>query len=286
MYSIGFDIGGSSIKAVLVKDEQIIKSVIYDTPGRLEDLMVLIAKMRDELSSDLGAEAINGIGFGVAGTPDANREIMLNSPNIEYLNGQPLKKMLVEKLDFDRIKLEHDVHCFLLAEKKLGLAKNFKNLFYLTLGTGIGSAWMVEGKIFYGSHGAASESGHMVIEAEKAPDMDEFEELAANKFIIKMLGFGSNEAIKRARAGEKKPEEVLRQLGRNLGVGLGNIINAFDPEAIILSGGIAEAKEFILPGIREGIEKYVISPAAKKTQILFSELGRLGGALGAAMMFE
>lgn len=290
MYYLGFDIGGSRIKAVLVKNNQIIRSKIEDSPNNLEGLLDVIAKIKNELTLDIDKAEIGGIGFGLAGTLDIKREIMFNSPNIKYLNNQPIKKLLEEKLKpyptrlpDGQVKLEHDVHCFLLAEKEIGLAKNLKNVFYLTLGTGIGGAWMVDGQIVFGAHGAAGEAGHTIIDLNQGLD---WEELAANKFIIKSLGIGSIEAERRARAGDQKAIEVFGQIGKNLGVGLANIINIFDPEAIILNGGITDAKEFILSGIEEGIKKFVISPAARKTKILFSRLGLYAGSLGATLLFE
>lgn len=283
MYYLGFDIGGSSIKAALVKNSQIIKPKTENSPNNLEGLLDVMVKIKDKLTVDVDVAEIGGIGFGLAGTLDIKREIMLNSSNIKYLNNQPIKKLLEEKLKPYPIKLEHDVHCFLFAEKEIGAAKNLKNVFYLTLGTGIGGAWMVDGQIVSGAHGAAGEAGHTIVDLNQGLD---WEELASNKFIKKTLGIESQDAFKRAQEGDKKALDTFVQLGLNLGVGVANIINIFDPEAIILSGGIADAKEFILSGIEEGIKKFVISAAAKKTKILFSALGLYAGSLGAALLFE
>lgn len=280
MHYIGFDIGGSSIKAALVRDRQIIKSQAADLPGDFDGLLDLLGKMFDDLSAGV---AISGIGFGFPGTMDSAREVMLKSPNISYLDNQPLKKMLAEKFSHYLIKIEHDAHCFLLAEQKVGLAKDFKNVFYLTLGSGVGGAWMADGKIVTGEHGAAGEVAHSIVDIS---DGLELEELAANKFIKKELGLGSIQAYQLVQSGDKRAREVFESLGKNLGVGIANIINIFDPGAVILSGGIGEAEDLILPGIKEGIDKFVVSPAAKQTKILFSKLGRFGGALGAALLFE
>jgi len=282
-FYLGIDVGGSRIKAVLVKNKQIVRSKIKDLPNNLEGLLNVIVKIKDELTVDIDKAKIGGIGFGLAGTLDIKREIMLNSPNIKYLNNQPIKKLLEEKLKTYPIKLEHDVHCFLLAEKKRGLAKNLKNVFYLTLGTGIGGALMVNGQIVFGAHGSAGEVGHMIIDLNKKLDL---EKLAANKFILKSLGVNSIKAKKQAIAGNPKAIKVFSRVGKNLGIGIVNIINIFDPEAIILNGGITEAKEFILPTIKKEIKKLVTSPAAKKTKILFSPLGIYAGSLGAALLFE
>jgi len=157
------------------------------------------------------------------------------------------------------------------------------DVFYLTLGSGVGGAWMVDGKISIGAHGTAGEIAHTIINIDQSIEL---EAMASNKFIVSLLGIGSVEVGKSAMAGDKKAQEAIGQLGRNLGVGVANIINIFDPEAIIINGGISEAQELILPGIKENIAKFVSSPAARETKILFSQLGRFGGALGAALMFE
>ena len=142
---------------------------------------------------------------------------------------------------------------------------------------------MVNGKIFIGTHGAAGEIGHMIVDIEKGLDWEEF---GSNKFIKKTLGINSLEAEQKWRSGDKGVEIVLLQLGKNLGIGAANIINIFDPEMIIISGGLSSQASLIWSGIQEGVTKFVISPLAKETKIVFSQLGRFGGALGAALLFE
>ena len=281
MNYIGFDVGASSVKSVLVKNKEIIKTVLRPTSLTWEDLLILFEEIFKELTSE--SVEISGIGFAFAGMLDKEREKMLVSPNIKYLDNRPLRALLEEKFRSYDIKIEHDAHCFLLAEKELGLAKDLSDVFYLTLGSGVGGAWMVDGKIIIGSHGSAGEIAHTISNFD---NLTEFEKLASNKFIEGVLGEGLSEAGTLAISDNKKVQEAFEGLGKNLGIGIANIINIFDPQAVIISGGIAEAKEFILPGILEGVEKFVSSPAAKETKILFSELGRFGGALGAALMFK
>lgn len=282
MYYLGFDIGGSSVKAVLVKNKEIVKSVLSDLPDNLSGLLSLIGQMKDELTADVASERIGGIGFAVAGAIDKEQERILKAPNISYLDGQPLKRIFEEKFTPCAVKMDNDARCFLLAEKKTGAAKNLENIFYLILGTGIGGAWTLDGKIIRGAHGAAGEAGHTIIDIASGND---FEALASNKFIKKESGVESSALYQKARSGDKNARDIFTKLGRNLGVGIANVINIIDPEAIIISGGVAQAQESILPGIKESVEKFVISPAAKQTPILFSALGRFGGALGAALLF-
>jgi len=285
MYYLGFDIGGSSIKAVLVKDKKILASDIRTRPDNFDALISLIVETAYELTKKADTDKILGVGFSFAGALDVNRQMMLKSPNIPYLDGQPLKDILGEKLYPSSVKIEHDANCFLLAEKEFGGAKNFKNVFYLTIGTGVGSAWMVDGKIQTGAHGASGEKGHEIINISGGAEFDELEELAAGKFIMHELALSAIEAGKMAQAGDQKAIAVLNKLGNNLGVGIANAINAFDPEVVIIGGGVAEAKTFIIGGIKVSVAKYVVSPAARQVPIIFSDLGIFGGALGATLLF-
>ncbi|KKS65603.1 MAG: Transcriptional repressor [Parcubacteria group bacterium GW2011_GWC1_43_12] len=274
---LGFDIGGSSVKAILVEKKEIKKSLFEDLPENLDQLLDLAARLKNDLAA---GEEIAGAGFALAGALDKEKENMLASPNIKFLNNQPLKKLFAQKLNCP-VKIEHDARCFILAEKEAGCAKNLKNIFYLTLGTGIGGALMIDGKIIQGAHGSAGEAGHMIIDSILGLD---WEKIASIQFIKKCLGIDFEEALKRAEENDAQVQEVFSRLGRNLGLGISGIINTFDPEAVIISGGLARAGEYFLAGMKENIEKYVLSPEAKKTDIIFSDLGRFGGALGAAML--
>jgi len=282
MYYLGFDIGGSIVKAVLIREKKIIKSKIADLPDSLAGLLAWLNETKQELIAGIEKE-IAGVGFAVAGVLNTERSKMLKSPNINFLDGQPLGELFQSIVQPYPIKIEHDAHCFLVAEADVGLVKNLKNVFYLTIGTGIGGAWMVDGKICYGAHGSAGEVGHTIVDIQNKYDL---EDIAANKLIKRELGIGSIEALKRAREGDKECQDIFKKVGKNLGVGLANIINIFDPEVIVLNGGISEAQDLILPAIEEEIEEFVVSPAARETKILFSQLGLEGGALGAALLFE
>ena len=279
---LGFDIGGSSIKAALVQKNKIVGTRFERLPKNFEGLVKAIVGIKNDFTSNKALK-IEGVGFSIAGPLDKKREKVLNSCNISYLNNKPFLQRFKRELSPFPVVIEHDVYCFLLAEFKVGAAKKYKNVFYLALGTGIGGAFMIDGKIIKGSHGSAGEVGRTIIDinGEKV-----WEDVAANKFIRKKLGLYFSEAKQRADAGNKIAAQIFGEMGKNLGIGIANIINTFDSEVIIIGGGVASAKNLLKPGIKKGIEKYVVSPEARKTKILWSKLGRFGGALGAALLFE
>jgi len=283
MYHIGFDIGGSSIKAVLVRDKKVISRATKVLPKNMNALLSAVKDIKDEFESAIKPKRVSKAGFSVAGVLDKKRERMLKSPNIKYLDEKPLKKLFQQKLNLRNIIIENDANCFLIAEQAIGAGKKFKNIFYFIVGTGIGGALMIDDKVILGSHGSAGEAGHMIIDINKKIDL---EDLSSNKFIKKSLGISAEEAFKKAKKGDKRAKKALLQLGENLGVGAANIINIIDPEALIISGGISSAKKFILPGVKKGIGRFVTSSEAKKTKIIFTRLGQYGGAIGAVLLFD
>lgn len=279
---LGFDIGGSSIKAALVQNRKIVGTRFERLPKSFNQLVKTITDIKKDFTLNKSIK-IKGIGFSIAGALDKKRENMLFSINIPYLSGKNLSKKFSQELKPYPIKIERDAYCFLIADSIIGKGKKHNDIFYLTLGTGIGGALMINRKIITGQHGSAGEVGHTIVDMENETH---WEDIAANKFIQKELGIRFTDAKEQASNGDKKALKLFKQLGINIGIGIANSINSFDPGVIILSGGLASAKDLILPGIKQGVEKYVVSEDAKKTKILWSDLGRFGGALGAALLFD
>ncbi|MEK7067734.1 MAG: ROK family protein, partial [Patescibacteria group bacterium] len=172
MYYLGFDIGASSVKAALVCDQKIVKSETSDLPFDLAGLLKIFKEIFKRLTAGLPQEEIGGLGFGWPGVLDLSRQKIIKAPNVSYLDDQPLGELLAGQFPNQIIVLEHDVNCFLLAEKTVGQAKDLKNVVYLTLGSGIGGALLVSGEIIKGAHGAAGEVGHMIIDLSRQLDLE------------------------------------------------------------------------------------------------------------------
>jgi len=278
---IGFDIGGSSIKAALVSESKIIGTRYERLPKSFNDLAGTIIAIKNDLTVRDKSIVIEGIGFSIAGALDKKREKVLVSYNIPYLNNKNFLAIFREKFHSHRVRIERDAYCFLIAESTVGKGKNYKDIYYLTLGTGIGGAYMLDRKLVTGYHGSAGEVGHTLVDFAQGTH---WENIAANKFIQKELGIHFSEAKQKALAGNNKAVQLFNILGKNIGLGIANIVNSFDPEVVIISGGLAAARNLMLPKIKKAMRENIISEDAKKTKILWSKLGRFGGALGAALL--
>jgi predicted NBD/HSP70 family sugar kinase len=285
--TIGFDIGGSSIKSVIYNDGKIIFRYSENIQGINEasKLAKLVAKILSRMVQEKKAGRKDSVGIAVAGIFDKKREIMLRSPNISYLNGLNLKTIFKEHLEHDFF-LENDANCFLLREKINGLAKNLENVFCLTLGTGIGGARLLDNKIYMGFNGSAGEAGHMLI--DKKEELD-FEDLASEKLLKKELNIDAQEAKKLADSGDQQTLALLKVFGRNLGIGVANIVNICDPQIVIIGGGCSQLKNYLLPAVRKVMSEKVISNLAKNTKVAFAwenEKSIFFGAEGAAIMAQ
>lgn len=261
---IGLDIGGSKIEIIRWKEGHIVKTARIKTPQNKEDFI----KGLTGAIVEMGLVGVNGVGVAMAGALDYKKGVILNSPNLKFLDGTPLVKILEEKLGIE-VRMDNDTKCFLLAECRFGRASGIKNVVELTMGTGIGGAVMIDGKLYRGAHGTAGEIGHTVI--DKGKDVEAF----ISRHGFKRLG---------VRDPKKAGKKAFRVVGKYLGIALANIINIFDPEMIVLSGGISRDAEKFLPEAIKEMKKYLLLPQDLQPEIIVSKLEH-AGSLGAVALF-
>lgn len=276
MYTVGFDIGGTNMRAVLMHKQKIIDYFIDTTPKTLSLLRCVIYKVIRDFTKN--GVIIRNVGFAIAGIHNRKRGIIVASPNIPFLKNKSVKKLL--KLARVRIRHDNDAHCFLRAEMRFGAVRKNKNVVALTLGTGLGGAFSIDGKIVSGSTGSAGEFGHMIVENGKT-----FEMVASEKF-FKYRGIVSPKLFaQKAYAGSMTARRMYKEFGEYVGIGCANIVNTLDPEIIIIGGGISRDARLFLVQARRVMHRLVLSPQSKNIQIKISSLGEFSGAIGAASLF-
>lgn len=290
-YAIGVDIGNTKISFVLSKGGRLVSSQIILTPKNKKEVVKIIKENIHKFNKEIGKQKIEGIGIGIAGPLNKERTLILNPPNLKILANFPLAKIIEKELSI-KTRMENDVKCFTLAEATMGAGKGYDSVLGLTLGSGIGGGFVfkdVNGKIqiYKGIFGGAGEIGHMTIkmDGEKCScgNLGCFENYASEKF----FDMPPLEMEKRARKGEQYAKAIYQEFGRNLGVGLANLINILDPEIVIIGGGIAKAWPLFLNAAKSEIKKRVLSIESKKSvKIKISKLGDLAGAIGAALLLE
>ena len=293
---IGIDLGGTAIKlGRFSEDGTCHQSLTVPTPQPATPEAVL-ATMTDAilqlqtppfLKGGQGGDQIRAIGIGTPGPVDAIGRIARVAINLKNWHNVPLADWLEAKTGLPTM-LANDANCAGLGEAWLGAGKDFKNLVLLTLGTGVGGAVILDGKLFSGHLGAAGELGLIAINPDgpecNSGNRGSLEQYISVQAIRRETGLEPLELANLAKSGDAKALEFWRNYGRYLGIGLASIIYILTPEAIILGGGISAGAEFFLPAVQTEIDRRVLPSSREGLQLLVAQLGNQAGMVGAAKL--
>ncbi|MCU0607695.1 MAG: ROK family protein [Candidatus Edwardsbacteria bacterium] len=303
---IGIDLGGTNIKSVLLDPAtgRVLHAARTDTQAgsgvKAVVSNIVSAIARQQAVAKNQRRHCLAIGVGSAGLVD--RGTVRNSPNLPGWQGAvPLSRLLGKELAGSGIPIvvENDVNAMVLAEQRLGAARGCRQVVGLTLGTGVGGGIIIDGRLYRGCRGGAGELGHTVISEDGPPclcgNRGCLEALVgAAAIVARYRGRDPGTRGKRpgttvamisaaARRGDRRAVAALRETGRLLGVGLANIVNTFDPEMIVIGGGVAGAGGLILePAVRE-MERRAMPYNAAHVRVRRAGLGPQAGAIGAAL---
>ncbi len=279
-YTIGIDIGGTKMLAILFDGEKVIEEYILATPkDNVEHFFIMLNALISPLEEKARKNKIKikGIGLGIAGTINYKEEKILDSPNIPIINNTEIITKLKEITNLP-IFLDNDANCFLRAEKHLGAVQKYNNIYGIVIGTGIGGAWWFNNQIYQGAHGGAGEPGSMVINFENGLELEE----AYHRLTKNNPALIAHEAYK----GNMLAEKTFAELGKDLGFALANIVNILDPEVVVIGGGVSEVSDLFLSHTKKTMAKHIASSESQKIKILKSKLGKRAGAIGAALLVE
>lgn len=315
MYRIGVDLGGTNISVGAVdEDFNIIGrgKTKTNSPRPAEEIFEDIAKCISMAADDAGIslDDVNVIGVGTPGSVNDETGYIDYSNNLRF-DKVPAKQML-EELTGKPCFFANDASCAALGELYAGAGKGCKNLIAITLGTGVGSGIVIDGKVFRGANSAGGEIGHTVINVNGAEctcgRKGCWESYASATALIaqtkqamkenpesKMWNCAGNDiesvngrtAFDAMRMGDEAAKAVVDKYINYVAVGIINVINVFQPDVLCVGGGICNEGETLLAPIR----KYVVEEryskyAQKQTEICKAQLGNDAGIIGAAMLGE
>jgi len=279
-YTIGIDVGGTNMKAVLFDGEEVVADYLLATPkDTLDHFMIMLNALIEPLQEKTRKDRlkIKGIGLSVAGPVDYQKQIILKAPNIPLLDGIKLGEQLENRINLP-VKMDNDGNCFLKAEIKLGAAKKFNNVYGITIGTSIGSAWWFDNKIYRGQSGNACELAHTIINFTEPISLEQAHQ--------KLTQNNPANLAEEAYRGDELAQKSYEEIGKILGLAFANIVNLISPEAIIIGGGVVESSDLFLSQIKKTMRTYIINPEAKKIKVVKGNLGENAGAIGAALLIS
>lgn len=311
MYYIGVDIGGTGIQAGIVSESGkilLVKECKTDVQGGFEKVLQDIKALINELLIGYGItmKEIVSIGFGVPSSINLKGEVTCVNLGWKQVAFLPSLRSLYSEV---QVYAENDATVAAVAEAKFGTMKERAVAVMLTLGTGVGSGIIINGKPFVGAQGMGSELGHMIIGENdfecNCGNNGCFETFCSATAIIKytqkLLEEGAKSQIREKcqdhlnrinakmvfdayRAGDEVAIQVITRLKHYLAIGIANIINSIDPHVIALGGGVSRAGDILLEGLKEEVRKYVVYKDECFADLVIAGLGNEAGIIGAAFL--
>ena len=309
MQYIGIDLGGTNIAVGLVDENGKILHKGSVPTGKerpyeeiIKDMAMLALKVIGDAGTDIND--VKSIGIGSPGTPNNRDGILVYNNNLNFRN-VPVRAEMQKYINLP-VYLDNDANCAALAESVAGAAKDAKDSITITLGTGVGSGVVINGKIYSGFNYAAAELGHNVImvdgelctcgrkgcweayasatalinQTRKA--IEENPDSLINKITTGRL---DKIVFDAAKQGDETAKKVVDRYIQYIAEGLTNVINAFQPEVVVIGGGVCNEGEYLLKPMREIVKKGVYSKEeVPQTQIRVAQMGNDAGIVGAAML--
>jgi glucokinase len=311
---LGVDIGGTKVAAGLVnakgeilfteRTRMIARKSADEGFQAVRDAIDLVLRHRR-------AKEARAIGVSAPGWVDSKRGVLLSATNLPCFRDFPLVRE-IEKLYGLPARLGNDANVAALAEAGWGSGAGYANVFYVTLGTGIGTGMVVDKRIYHGRTGAAGEGGHMTINfqgpvcgcgkrgciemyssgtaiARRA--RERLNEPGASASRLRTTADQNIEAITAetvsgaAKAGDKLATEILEEAADHLAIWLGNVIDLLEPDIIVVGGGLARLLMPLLGRIRSGLETWAINPHRQEVPIVEAHYGSQSALVGAAALW-
>ncbi|HXW95966.1 MAG TPA: ROK family protein [Gemmatimonadales bacterium] len=316
-YIVGIDLGGTNIvSGCVAQDGSEIHGVKSVPTGAEEgpDAVVrrIIAAAKESIAetrAKVPKAELLGAGVGAPGPLDRKSGLVLLTPNLGWVN-MPLRQRLQDGLGL-HTALDNDANCAVLGEWWRGAARNTRIAVGLTIGTGIGGGIIIDGRLYHGASDIAGEVGHMTIDANgrrcKCGNYGCIEAYASGPNIalraVEALESGAESTLpsyvagdlhkitaqtvyQAAQAGDELALEVVRDTAKFLGAAVASLINIFNPEAVVIVGGVTLAGERLFEPLRREVTRRAFKPAVQVCRIVPGELVGVAGVYGAARAFH
>jgi glucokinase len=287
-YAIGIDLGGSSVKAVTVtpKGETLWQgNVNFDVDAAMDwagEIKKLVSNCQEKATL-----AASWIGLSAPGLAARDQRSIACMPGrLQGLEGLDWTHYLGSQ---NLVPVLNDAHAALIGESWLGAARSLENIFMLTLGTGVGGAAIVDGKLLRGHIGRGGHLGHISLDPAGLPDVTGMPGSLENKVgncTIESRTQGrfktTHDLVAAYAAGDPDARNIWLKSIHDLACGIGSLINVLDPSTVIIGGGIARSGQYLLEPLQRALDQVEWRPGGHKVKVIPAELGEFAGAYGAA----
>ena len=301
---VGVDLGGTNLRTALLSSEGDILDKRKEATHSSEGWKKVVARLvnnitlQREIAAQRGLD-VAAVGVGAPGVIQMDKGIVVKSPNFPDWNNLPLRDELEQALHIPVI-IENDANAAALGEQWRGAGRDISSMILLTLGTGVGGGIVLDKRIWHGADGMAGEIGHMTLIPDGRPcscgNTGCLEMYASGRGIVQsycedpgvprssdsVRGITSEKIYQLAGEGDAIARRVMKDMGRMLGIGIANLINIFNPQMIVIGGGVKDAWPLFIDATREEVMRRAFQVPAERTEIVPTLLGDDAGMVGAA----
>ncbi len=309
-FVIGVDLGGTKLLAGAVDPERLTvhhrtrrEAFGIDQAALLDAAVDAVQEASEAVDGDIKA-----VGFGIPCTFDRRTGVAVQAVNLP-LADLKFGEVMSERLGLP-VEVDNDANCAVWAEARAGAAKGSSDVALLTIGTGIGGGLVLGGRLYRGWAGAGAEMGHMVVDINGPPCQGNCPNWGCLEAVASGTALVREAALRVAREpdtplgrfleegrpltgplvtelafdGDPVAGAAVRVIGERLGVGIANLVNIFNPEVVVIGGGVIAAGELLLAPAREVLMKRALSPAKEMARVVATSFGAESGMIGAALL--
>lgn len=317
-FIVGVDLGGTNIVVGALSEDGTKEYAMRSEPTRAsqgaEAVVDRMVRMIDTVIAEALAKGVKkshclGIGVGAPGPLDRENGVVITTPNLGW-NNFPLRQVIADRMGL-QATLDNDANCATLGEWWLGAARGGRNVVGMTIGTGIGGGLILDGKLYHGSSDVAGEIGHMTIDvtgrrcgcgnygcleayasgpsiAERAREAIVGEPSSMLHDMVEgdLARLTAATVYDAAKRGDPVAVEVVRETARFLGTGLANLLNVFNPDVVVIAGGVTQAGDPLFEPLRREVARRAFKPAVQACRIVPGTLPGTAGVVGAVATFK
>ncbi|MFQ6019308.1 MAG: ROK family protein [Dehalococcoidia bacterium] len=307
-YFGAIDLGGTKILSLVADAEGNVYGHDKRPTLTADGLEAVLGRMTDSLDAAIAAAGLKrgdlaAAGVGSPGAVDVARGIVAGAPQLPGWRDVHLRDLMEERLGLP-VALENDATAAALGEHTFGGGRGSRHMLYLTVSTGIGGGIIIDGELYLGKSGSAGELGHIILDPDGPPcpcgTRGHLEAFSSGSAIAcrgrELLSRGEAPVLARlaqaegavtaemvyraAQEGDEACKRAFQEAGRYLGIALASFVNIFDPEVILIGGGVAQVGDLLMEPARQQMERLAMGRPLRDVRLGLSELGPLVGALG------